>query len=75
MNAEKIMNIEEVKQFFSSIDNFKINIDGNIIELIYENNNRTTSTLISAKSVNFKILINSIERLVSNYYQLYTKYC
>jgi len=69
------MNIEEVKQFFSSIDNFKINIDGNIIELIYENNNRTTSTLISAKSVNFKILINSIERLVSNYYQLYTKYC
>jgi len=73
MNPKKLMKVEEVIEFFSATDEFKVEDlgikgkAGHCVRISYIDYEKTTSSLIWAEHINIQQLIRTIHQLVWNH--------
>ena len=69
MNPKKSLTAQEVKDFFSATDEFKVTEEGDNLRVSYRKDGKTTSSLMwnNEEALSFQQLIRQIQQLVYNH--------
>lgn len=67
MNPKTLLTVEQVKEYFSATDEFKVTDAGENLKLSYTDDGKTTSLLIWKEQINIQQLIREVATLVWNH--------